>query len=403
MGIEIRAIDADETIDWFAAVFRGFHNAKTSDETLAARRDQWDGERMLAAFDDGRIVATYRTLALPTTMPGGAPLTSCAVTAVTTASTHRRRGILRQMIERSLADARERGEPLSTLIAAEYPIYGRFGYGAATEHASYTLDARAQWLVDGHGTIEMVDSDTLVELAPAIYDRHRTMNVSEITRDDFVTRSSVLGPPGSPLEAFHAVCRNAAGDTTGYVTYSIKEDFDGRRANCPLTVHKLISADVDAEISLWRYVASVDWVRTVTADDRSVDERLPWWLVDGRDVVQTERSDFVWARPLDTATCLVGRTYRAPVDVVIEVVDPLGIANGCVRLVADPTGVTCARCDASPDVTLPVATLGSILFGGYSLTTLWHAGRADEHAPGTIARLDTAMRGNVAPWSATWF
>jgi predicted acetyltransferase len=403
MGIEIRAVELGEANDYWRAVFRGFHETSVDEADITDRQHQWEPGRMLAAVDGGSIVATLRTLPLPTTMPGGVPLTSCAVTAVTTASTHRRRGLVRTMLERSLVEGHERGEPLTTLIAAEYPIYGRFGYGPATEHASYTLDARARWLVDGNHHIELLTGDDLVEIAPAIYDRHRLQHVSEITRSDFVTRSSILGPSAKPLKAFHAVCRNAAGEATGYVSYSIKEQFDGRRANCPLTVHKLIAADVDAEISLWRYVASIDWVRTVKAADRSVDEPLPWWLVDGRDVVQTERSDFVWARPLDPAACLAGRTYRAPVDVVIEVVDPLGIANGCVRLVADPTGVTCARCDASPDVTLPVATLGSILFGGYSLTTLWHAGRADEHAPGTIARLDTAMRGNVAPWSATWF
>ena len=66
------------------------------------------------------------------TVPGG--VGSCAaLTNVTVAATHRRRGLLTAMLTRDLADSVERGEIVGALIAAEYPIYGRFGYGPAVE------------------------------------------------------------------------------------------------------------------------------------------------------------------------------------------------------------------------------------------------------------------------------
>ena len=51
------------------------------------------------------------------------------------APTHRRQGLLRRMLEPDLAASKERGEPVGMLIAAEFPIYGRFGYGSAADHA----------------------------------------------------------------------------------------------------------------------------------------------------------------------------------------------------------------------------------------------------------------------------
>ena len=61
---------------------------------------------------------------------------TAALTNVTVAPTHRRRGLLRRMITNDLRSAADRGEPVGIPIASEYPIYGRFGYGAAAEGAS---------------------------------------------------------------------------------------------------------------------------------------------------------------------------------------------------------------------------------------------------------------------------
>ena len=48
---------------------------------------------------------------------------------------------MRAMLDQSLRAARERGDPLSILIAAEWPIYGRFGYAPAVLSADYVLRA----------------------------------------------------------------------------------------------------------------------------------------------------------------------------------------------------------------------------------------------------------------------
>jgi predicted acetyltransferase len=355
-------------------------------------------------MDGEDIVATVRTLPLETTLPGGAQLTSCGITAVTTASTHRRRGLMSEMMVGALQHAREVGEPLSTLIAAEWPIYGRFGYGAATEQASYTVRVPTQWRDDGPGAVELVEPEALLGVAPDVYDRHRAMSPSEIHRDEWAWRMTILGPPPKPRKGFQAICRDRDGAASGYVQYTIDENkFDGHRPVGVLNVEELIAVDSEAEARLWRYVSGVDWIRTVKTASRRVNELLPWLLVDARDVCQTERVDFVWARPLDITACLAARTYAAALELVIEVIDPLGLSNGRFRVGSDCGVGTCSATAAMPDLTMPVATLGSMLFGGYSLSTLAAAGLADEHSVGALAAADTAFRSVITPWSATWF
>ncbi|PWK83654.1 sterol carrier protein [Lentzea atacamensis] len=57
---------------------------------------------------------------------------TAGITTVEVLPTHRRQGVLTEMMRFQLADLRERGEFLAVLLAAEWQIHGRFGYGPAT-------------------------------------------------------------------------------------------------------------------------------------------------------------------------------------------------------------------------------------------------------------------------------
>ena len=87
------------------------------------------------------MVGTLRSFATPFTAPGPAEVTVAALTNVTVAPTHRRQGPVDRDDHRRAPGHGGRGEePVGILIASEYPIYGRFGYGAAIEAASYAVD-----------------------------------------------------------------------------------------------------------------------------------------------------------------------------------------------------------------------------------------------------------------------
>ena len=82
-----------------------------------------------AAFVDGRLVGGSAMISFEVTVPGSRPVRLGGVTSTAVAATHRRRGLLRLMMQAMFDEARERGEPLAGLSASEGTIYGRFGYG----------------------------------------------------------------------------------------------------------------------------------------------------------------------------------------------------------------------------------------------------------------------------------
>src|SRR5690606_31260816 len=158
-----------------------------SPEALAARRAHYDLDRCLGAFDaTGQLCGVARDFASALTVPGG-EVAASAVSSVGVLPTHRRQGHLGRMMRRQLADIAERGEPVAVLIAAEYPIYGRYGYGPATEATTLHLDAHsAHWRDDASGTVEIVDNESFAKLIDQLYDRTRRANPGHIARDTWL-------------------------------------------------------------------------------------------------------------------------------------------------------------------------------------------------------------------------
>lgn len=139
--IDVRPVTEAEYPEWLRAVHVGFlREPVVSKSELEARRAQFEPGRLLGAFDGDRCVATFRSFAQEVTAVGGEFVAADAISAVTVTATHRRRGLLTRMMSQDLAAAKERGDVLATLIAAEYPIYGRYGFGPATSAAEWTID-----------------------------------------------------------------------------------------------------------------------------------------------------------------------------------------------------------------------------------------------------------------------
>lgn len=416
MALEVRTVAHSELDGWAQQLERGFlmSSAEGRADFLAGVVDL---PRTWAAFDGDGVVGTLRSFATPLTVPGPADVTAAALTNVTVAPTHRRRGLLTAMITSDLADSARRGEAVGILIASEYPIYGRFGYGPAIESASYQIDTtlasfRLPFASAGPasggdaGDVELVDPPTLRRLAPPVYECYRSGQPGAIGRDGSWwdrTLQQVPVPGTDPWDGYQVVYRSAGGAVDGYARYHAHQHWEHMRPASTLTVSELVALTPAAYRELWRFCCGVDLVTTVTASDRSVIEALPWLLVDGRAVRQTSRHDFVWVRVLDAEAALAARRYRTPGRIVLEVVDPLGFADGRYVLDGGPDGATCTRSDEAPDVTMPVDMLGSIYLGGTTLSVLGAAGRVEEHAPGVIAHVDAMFCVADPPWCSTWF
>jgi predicted acetyltransferase len=406
MSVEVRTITDGEVAAWSAAVNTGFLNPK-GDVDAEARRPGLFLDRTWAGFDGDRVVGTLRSFPTALTVPGGGTVPVSAVTAVTTTSTHRRQGIASRMVNEELAASAERGEQASILIAAEWAIYGRFGYGAATEHQTFTVDAAlGRVRVRPQGTVEYTDRDTARAAVVKVYERHRATRPGEFDRPprfwdiDF----GILRYPSwkEPRPAFHVLARDPSGEVTGYVQYDV-DDQPGRASNALVNVRMLHAVDPDALGLLWHHLLGLDRVGTVRMEDRPADELLPWLLADPRDARPSDRCDFLWLRPLAVPGLLAARRYPVPGRLVLEVRDEGGPAAGRYELSGGPEAARCDPTGQPADLTLDVGVLGSAYLGGYPLGVLAAAGLVAESTPGAVGVADAMLRWPVAPWCSSWF
>lgn len=237
--IDVRPIDASEFPDWQRAMNIGFlHRPTLDEEILDARRAQFTPGRSTAAFDGGRCVATFRSFAQELTAVGGAAVPADAVTNVTVSPTHRRRGLLTRMMAQDLAAAKERGDVVATLIAAEYPIYGRYGFGPATWATEWTIDVpRAgldpRWAgpEDG-GRIDLVDAEDVRKLGPELHERLRRSQPGVVSRDELwwkVTTGAVRFH-ATFHEPYYVIYRSASGEVEGIAAYTADDKWgDGKQ------------------------------------------------------------------------------------------------------------------------------------------------------------------------------
>jgi predicted acetyltransferase len=408
--VEVRGITEDEMRDYLRCAGSGFHNGSdVSDEYLAYARIYMDDlSQRLGAFVDGRVCGTTGSFGTELTVPGGATVPMSAVTQVTVLPTHRRRGLLREMMDVQLRDAVARGEIVAMLIAAEWPIYGRFGSGMAIEAAATIVDARTAVFRDPemHGTIEIVDLKTLRELAPPVFDRHRLRTSGAIHRNavHWDLSLDVIPTPGEEpsKKRMRVIHRDRAGVVDGYAVYDPKDEWVHNRPNVKLSVYPMIAATGDAEADLWRYLCSIDWVTEVDAQVRSIDEDIRHLFVNGRVARQVERCDNMWVRLLDVPAAMAARRYESPVSLVLDVRDDV-FGDGRFRLEGDANTASCTPTTDPSDVTVNVDVLGATYLGGARLAPYAYDGRITETTDGAIAALDRSLRTANAPWATTGF
>ncbi|MER7110743.1 GNAT family N-acetyltransferase [Streptomyces sp. NPDC000229] len=408
MSVDVRTVTESEFPDWLRARRVGFMQPPVvPDEEVTQKRPYVDLARTQGAFDDGRCVATYRSFAQELTVPGGARVRASAVSNVTVSPTHRRRGLLSRMIATDLAAARERGEALSTLIAAEYPIYGRYGFGPAAWTTEWTVDVRRAGLdprwsgPDDGGRVDLVTADDIRKLGPDLHDRLRAVRHGMVSRDQRVwdVGTGAARLPDQPwTEPFYATYRGPDGEVEGYVCYSTDDTWEAKLPLCSATVRDLIAVTPAAERALWHFVCSIDWMTTVTSGFRAPDDLLPLLLPDPRAARVTTHADFLWVRIVDVVRALEARTYAGSGTLVLELRDPAGPAGGRFRLEASPEGASCTPSTASPDLTMDVAELGTLYLGDESAVRLAALGRVEESTPGAASVADVLLRTSRRPW-----
>jgi predicted acetyltransferase len=354
-------------------------------------------ERMHAASENGQIVGGAGAFPFELSVPGGS-LPCAGITAVGVTPTHRRRGVLRSMMDTQLRDVHERGEPIAALWASEETIYGRFGYGIASWagdlQVPHEWDAFAE-PVEPAGTARFVTPEEARELFPPIYEAVRRERPGMTSRDAAWWEIRLLRMPDEEKSTPRRfVVLELDGEPAAYAIYRTHFSFDGGSASSRLVVREALGATPQATAAIWRFLLDVDWMAVVETSLAPPDHPLLLLLANNRRA-RYRMSDALWVRLVDLPAALSGREYGEGGPLVLEVRDAVCEWNdGRWRL----EGGQCSRTDDEPDLALDVTALGSAYLGAVSFTELHAALRVAELREGAVKRADALFAWRPVPW-----
>lgn len=408
-GLTYRAVRAEDLADYLRAKKRGFLGSEPTDEAIDAERDLLDRCRAVAVYDETAAqpypVATARSWETSMTIPGGqTPM--WAITSVTVAATHRRRGIARNMLEGELRAAQGAGYALAGLTVTEATIYGRYGFGPATSVQSYSIDTRrAGWgPTDPAARILFVDREQLARDLADLHEGTRADRIGDTDVWEGHWRDAAGLEPDAekPRDIRGVRAVDADGTLVGAMAFSIGDGPD--HSSHVLRVIHMVAATADARAALWRFALSYDLVGTVTAELQPLDEPLPWLVADRRAITRMVR-DHGWIRILDVPGALARRPLAGPVGVRLEVTDPLGLAGGAwtlLQLGGQGLQVAPLSDGESAQVTIDIGALSAAYLGDVRLEELAAAGRVTGESA-KIRELSEALRTDRAAHLSFWY
>ncbi len=404
MTIEIRGITAEEEEAFSLPVHRGFLATRVEEHT----GPEPDVARSFAAVDDGEFVGGCGSYDFQLTLPGGDRVPVGGLTNVAVQATHRRRGVLRGLMEAHLDDCRQRGDAASVLMASQSNIYPRFGYGETTRTAGWRIDANAgrfERPAETGGSFRFMQQEDAAATLAAVYPRAVADRAGALDRPGNWFDGVLARKPGwmGGGDVFVVVHTNADGEDDGYVLYRIATSGPPGGEVGSVDIIELIAGDPTVEAALWRFCLDIDLVDEVTYLWGPVDPAIAGRLADPRRLEATRLQDFLWLRPLDVAALLGRRSYRVDGRIVVGIDDPDDAeVHGRWSVEAGGGAAHVERTDDPATVTMSAASLGAACLGGRSVDELAREGRVVGTAA-AVASADLMMGTARPPWCITKF
>ncbi len=402
MAVEIRPASPEDVPIVARELGRAFATDVESQD-LPDFEGVFERERSRCGYEDGVLVSTSGAFTLELAVPGGV-LTTGGTTMVGVRPSHRRRGVLRQMMRALLEDGRERGESLAALWASEAGIYGRFGYGSAADALRCeiaTSRSAFQRPLSARGRVRVVEQEEASEIFPRVYDTHWRGRPGHFERRAQWWQHARFADPANErggATKFRFAVYEENGEARGYLQYRIKPGWrESGLPNGSVAVIELRGHHPDSRAALWRFALDQDLCAKLVFENGPVDVSLPYLLADPRQLVQARR-DSLWVRPLDISAALQGRKYSTTARIVFALRDGFCPENeGAWELEGSPEGATCKRSSAEAEIHLDVRELGALYLGGRSARAMARAGlvRGDAAA---LSRMDQLFEWGPAPW-----
>lgn len=322
---------------------------------------------------------------------------------ITVQPTHRRRGVLRSLMDRHLDDVAERGEPLAGLWASESSIYGRFGYGSATQRVVAKIDAPDVELTRRDtpaGSVRLLETEDADPVLRSTYESARPSRAGMLTRSDAWWTHRLLADPESWREGRsklrHAVYEGS-GSVEGYASYRQKSKWEDFVAHGEVSISEVIATTPEAHTALWAFLTNIDLFPNVEWWNMPVDDPILWKVGDPRRI-RRELADALWVRVIDIPAALSARAYDSDGVISFRLTDPTRPqVSGTYRLEAADGVGHCERADGPADVSFVADILGSLYLGGADAISMAAAGRVEGDAD-AVRRLHRLFRSDQPPW-----
>jgi predicted acetyltransferase len=408
-AIELRQPRPDELRAWVEPTAAAFGEGLT-DAEFEHERVLWEPDRFIGAVDHGGWVGTGAAYSFGLTVPGG-EIEAAGITGIGVSPSHRRRGILRQIMRWLIDQARERGEAAAVLWASEGAIYPRFGFGMGTLGTTFEIErsrARFSHPAEPLGRVRIVPRDEAAELFPPVYDAIRAGTPGMITRNDAKWRHDQLDDTEwqrSTNGVKYRAVLEVDGVVRGYAIYRVKADWEERGPNNMLTVLEVLGLDPATERALWEWLFGIDLVGRLKGVRGPMPHPLMLQLTEPRRLGLTVREG-MWLRLIDVRAALEARSFAGPGgSIAFELTDEFCPWNaGRWRLdVAGDSAASVSPFDGEPDLILDTTDLATVYLGAFTLADLARADRVKECRPGAIVAADALFATAGAPWSSTMF
>ena len=401
--MEIRQVRDEEFFQWRIAVRGSLGDHTNPESTAFMRAHRVEIDRLLVCMDDDTMAGSGGADSFDMTLPGGAQVPVAGVAYITTAPTHRRRGVQRNIMKRIHDDARARGDVASILWASQSLLYGRYGYGNSMPAHNWHIDLRhtsydhaPEW--SGHYV--KAERDEAIPLMTEAYERTRRHRTGMISRT--AKRWLYEIHPVETRDEFFVIYQEED-DALAYARYTIDKDPEDEFKGTMHVVEAVAATDA-AHAALWRYLFDQELVDDLKAHARPVDDPLIWMLAEPRRLRRT-LTDAIWMKFLDIPAMLEQRTYPVEDSLVLQIIDaetkePRNLA---VELGAE--GATCRPTSAAPYLVMNEAELAAIYAGAVECSMLVNLGLVEVSArsPDAALRADAVFRTNPAGWNPYHF
>ena len=403
MSLEIRE-PRDDELDEVAYIGAYSFHGDRSPEALEHRRSLYKLLRPLAAFQNGRVVASLTLLPLPMAVNGGSQ-PFAGVASVACLPEHRRKGYAGRLLTHALKMMHEEGQVLSGLYTPHFALYRRYGWMLAVRVLRYSFRPKDTVLIvpgQPRGKATRVSHEEWARLDDVyrafIARRNGYLHRSEqwwqqgVLRDFFDRRRDDLDV---------AVWVND-NEWRGYVVYEIKGWSEGGPR---LRVRDFVALDSDAYVGLVRYLLRHDLV-----------SQLQWWaplddpflnLLDDPTRVEVAYDSGMFLRVVDVAGAFAARPYLAEASgqsLTLELTDEAAPWNaGCWRLEAEDGSTLARKCEEAPGLSLDVSVLAALFNGFLSPREAARGGLMKAYNESALAAADHIFAVLCPPFTADYF